>query len=157
MCPLLKKIGSLDHMCMNLLFCNKLFHCMHTDCIQKFRFSSNENVALPGQHHLGISKKKKGRRSMILLSLLFWLSLRALNSLDAAKCKKKDLNSETTHSLPTSLACSQYLSTQKTTTGIPTMGVHCPVSREWCLPESALNMPATRWMMLCKAEKSNLV
>lgn len=32
---------------------------MHTDCIQKFRFSSNENVALPGQHHLGISKKKK--------------------------------------------------------------------------------------------------
>lgn len=32
---------------------------MHIDCIQKFHFSSNENVALPGQHHLGISKKKK--------------------------------------------------------------------------------------------------
>lgn len=67
---------------------------------------------------------------MILLPLLFGLSLRTLNPLGAAKCKRKYLNSETACCLPNSLACSQYLPSQKTTSSIPTASVHCPVSRE---------------------------
>lgn len=67
---------------------------------------------------------------MILLPFHFGLSLRTLNPLGAAKCKRKYLNSETAGCLPNSLACSQYLPSQKTTASKPATSVDCPVSRE---------------------------
>lgn len=105
-----KKIGSLDHLCINLLFCNKSFHCIHRDGIQKFSFSSNEKVSGGGSTwpaSFGNNEKKKQHD---IAPSSFMLVPEGFNPLGVANYKRKYLNSETACSLPNfSLAWSQYL------------------------------------------------
>lgn len=158
MCPLLKKPGSLDHMCMNLLFCNKSFHCIHIDDIQKFCFSSNEKVSGGGSTwpaSFGNYKKKKRKEQHDIAPSSFLLIPEGFNPLGIAKYKRKYLNSETAHSLTNSLALSQYLPSYRKL--LPAYLLQVFAALRAGSDASQSQHIATCWIMFCKAEKSELV